>query len=195
MHYNGFMDISNDGYIAITAHYVNGETSKLCWVMLGCIEFHEKSLQQNIAHIITAVVSDNAANMRGAVRLPGCRSTSCFTHTLNLVVQANIAKISSKFGKVKVQQNISVGGTKKNESSANKTEAGRSSALKLHLQYVGENADDEECRHCNYCPRQDSPRSFSCRLVIIEKAVYILQSNGKLKFKVIIYCRIMEKHI
>ena len=39
---------------------------------------------------ITAVVSDNAANMRAGIRLTGWKQLPCFVHTLNLVVTDSI---------------------------------------------------------------------------------------------------------
>lgn len=36
---------------------------------------------------VEAIISDNAANILGAVRLGGWKYVSCFTHSLNLVVQ------------------------------------------------------------------------------------------------------------
>lgn len=31
--------IVNDGYIAVTAHFIDTETHKICTVMIGCVEF------------------------------------------------------------------------------------------------------------------------------------------------------------
>ncbi|CAG5000612.1 unnamed protein product [Parnassius apollo] len=97
---DAWTSIVNDGYIAITAHFIDTEINKLCTVMIGCIEFEErhtsenlksfleaKFLEWNIHRNVNVIVSDNAANVQAAVRLGGWRSLSCYTHTINLVVQ------------------------------------------------------------------------------------------------------------
>lgn len=104
----------NDGYIAITAHFIDTEMHKLCTVMIGCIEYEERHtsiniksfleatfLQWNINGYVNVVVSDNASNVLSAVRLGGWRSLSCYAHTINLVVQSSIREISDTVNRVK----------------------------------------------------------------------------------------------
>ncbi|XP_022836777.1 zinc finger BED domain-containing protein 1-like, partial [Spodoptera litura] len=111
---DGWKSITNDDYIAITAHYIDVDSHQLVSVMIGCINFdqshtsvnisdflRQKFTEWNIENNIGAIVSDNAANILGAVRIGGWRSVSCFAHSLNLVVQASIDKIAHILIKVK----------------------------------------------------------------------------------------------
>ncbi|CAH2207577.1 jg25847, partial [Pararge aegeria aegeria] len=111
---DGWRSVTNDDYIAITAHYIDPDTYKLCSVMIGCCNYneshtmvniseflHEKFCEWNIDYKITAVVSDNAANILGAVRIGGWRSVSCFAHSINLLVQNSLTTISETVTKVK----------------------------------------------------------------------------------------------
>lgn len=47
----------------------------------------------NISNIVTAVVTDNAANMIVAIRKTDWRHIACFAHTINLFVQKGIATL------------------------------------------------------------------------------------------------------
>ncbi|CAH0407647.1 unnamed protein product [Chilo suppressalis] len=111
---DGWTSTVNDGFIAITAHYIEQENSTIHSVMIGCINFeerhtsanlkdflHQKFVEWGIQHKIGAVVSDNAANIVGAVQLGGWRSIRCFAHCLNLVVQQSLISISATVTKVK----------------------------------------------------------------------------------------------
>lgn len=110
----GWTSITNDRYIAITAHYIDQESDKFNSVMIGCIHFEEwhtssnlseflksKFLEWGIENAIVAFVSDNTVNMLNAVRLGGWCSFTCFAHTINSVVQASVSKISDTIDKVK----------------------------------------------------------------------------------------------
>lgn len=103
-----------DGYVAITAHFIDTDTHKLCTVMIGCIEFEERHTslnlksfletkfeEWNIRQYVNVIVSDNAANILSAVRLGGWRSLSCYAHTINLVVQSSLDAISDTMRRVK----------------------------------------------------------------------------------------------
>ncbi|XP_037875893.1 E3 SUMO-protein ligase ZBED1 [Bombyx mori] len=111
---DGWPSIVNDGYIAITAHFIDHEIDQICSVMIGCINLEErhtsinlkdflqeKFIEWGIDRRIGAVVSDNAANIVGAVQLGGWRTIRCFAHSLNLVMQASIIKIEETIIKVK----------------------------------------------------------------------------------------------
>jgi len=50
---------------------------------------------------VTAIVSDNAANVTNAIQKTRYRQVSCFAHTLNLEVQNGLKDISSVIQKVK----------------------------------------------------------------------------------------------
>ncbi|XP_047028806.1 E3 SUMO-protein ligase ZBED1-like [Helicoverpa zea] len=104
----------HDGYIAVTAHFIDTETHKVCTVMIGCLEFEErhtsanlkgfleaKFQEWNISQFVNVIVSDNAANILSAVRLGGWRSLPCYAHTLNLVVQGSLDALSDTMDRVK----------------------------------------------------------------------------------------------
>jgi len=55
----------------------------------------------NIAHKVTAIVSDNAANVTSGIQKTNYRQVSCFAHTLNLAVQNGLKIISPITQKVK----------------------------------------------------------------------------------------------
>ncbi|XP_022827208.1 zinc finger BED domain-containing protein 1-like [Spodoptera litura] len=110
---DGWTSRNNDSYIAVVAHFIDEET-KLHSGLLGCINYNERHTSQNlckflkhimiewdISHKVTAIVSDNAANILAAVRLGEWRSISCFAHSLNLVVQEATKVISDVLGRVK----------------------------------------------------------------------------------------------
>lgn len=50
---------------------------------------------------ITAVVTDNAANMSATARLGGWKHLPCFPHSLNLIVQAGLKEVSETHRKSK----------------------------------------------------------------------------------------------
>jgi len=77
---DGWTSINNQHFIALTVHFINSET-KLCSRLLGCINYNERSTSQelatflmntvknwNIENKISAVVTDNAANIKAAVK-------------------------------------------------------------------------------------------------------------------------------
>lgn len=55
----------------------------------------------NISNKITAIVSDNAANITAAIRQGQWRGIGCFAHTLNLVVQGALAEVNDSIVKIK----------------------------------------------------------------------------------------------
>ncbi|XP_048478263.1 zinc finger BED domain-containing protein 4-like [Plutella xylostella] len=61
----------------------------------------EQFKEWDIGHKVGAIVSDNAANILAAIHLSDWRSVSCFAHTLNLIVQTALGCISEITGKVK----------------------------------------------------------------------------------------------
>lgn len=110
---DGWTSITNQSYIAVTAHFINSDT-KLTTVLLGCLNYNERHTSSNlmaflrqmaqdwrITHKITCIVSDNAPNILAAIRLGDWRSMSCFAHSINLAVQHSLSEIGDIVGKVK----------------------------------------------------------------------------------------------
>ena len=77
---DGWTSSNNESYIAITAHFIDGET-KLCSALLTCQANNDKHTSQNlcnflkdamvewnISHKVAAVVSDNTGNIIAVVR-------------------------------------------------------------------------------------------------------------------------------
>ncbi|KAM8709529.1 hypothetical protein ACLKA7_016349 [Drosophila subpalustris] len=96
----------NQKYVAVAAHFVNAENCTLRAHTLTCIDYSERHTKENLANFlrqvfvtweiankIAAVVSDNGANIVGAVKLGQWRSIPCFAHSLNLVVQKGLEAI------------------------------------------------------------------------------------------------------
>jgi len=55
--------------------------------------FKKKTIAEwDIANKVTAIDTDNAANIVGAVKQGDWRSIRCFAHTLNLVVQTSLLR-------------------------------------------------------------------------------------------------------
>lgn len=88
--------------MAVTAQFLN-ENVEFKSYCLDCTEFSDRHTAQNIGdrlneitrtwdinYKVTAVVSDNAANVIAGLRLAGYRHISCFAHSLNLVVQKSL---------------------------------------------------------------------------------------------------------
>ncbi|KAJ8882718.1 hypothetical protein PR048_014531 [Dryococelus australis] len=66
---NGWISRATTSYLAVPSHYILGETWALYSALLGCF----------------VCVTDNAANMKAAVRLTGREYLPCITHVLNLI--------------------------------------------------------------------------------------------------------------
>lgn len=99
--------------MAITAHFIEENTS-LKSFLLSCEEYSERHTSPNLCQYlqkvildfemfnkVTAIVSDNAANITSAISLGGWRGIGCFAHTLNLVVQSAIKDVNEIVMKVK----------------------------------------------------------------------------------------------
>lgn len=105
---DGWTSITHDGYIAVTAHFIDQHNDTLCSIMIGIVQFEEqhtaanlsafldtKFREWNISNKIGVIVSDNAANILSAVRVGGWRSIGCFAHTINLVVKSGLKSITN----------------------------------------------------------------------------------------------------
>lgn len=49
---DGWRLVTNDNYIAITAHYIDPDTYKLCSVMIGCCNYNESHTMVNISEFL-----------------------------------------------------------------------------------------------------------------------------------------------
>ncbi|XP_053686263.1 zinc finger BED domain-containing protein 4 [Sabethes cyaneus] len=96
---DGWTSIKNEGFYALTAHYID-KRGVLQAVLLECSSFHQRHTAENIAgwievvlirfsirYKVTAIVTDNAANMKDTATILKIRHLGCFAHTLNLIVQ------------------------------------------------------------------------------------------------------------
>lgn len=110
---DGWTSKTNTSYMAVTAHFINKNT-ELKSHLLACEEFGERHTADNltrflndvlagfeISNKVTAIVSDNAANITLAIRQGLWRGIGCFAHSLNLVVQAALKEIRDIVSKVK----------------------------------------------------------------------------------------------
>lgn len=110
---DGWTSVKNESFMGITAHFIN-EDALLQSVSLGCEMFDDKHTtnnlstylkntvkEWNIQYKITAVVSDNAPNIVGAIKKCNFRHVPCFAHSINLVVQSGLKEMSGVQKKVK----------------------------------------------------------------------------------------------
>ena len=96
---------STKGYMAITAHFLDSqmilrsrvlETRRItASTTAENISSELKSVMScwNIEEKVHAVVIDNVANMKAAIRILGKNHVPCFAHTLNLCVETAIDRI------------------------------------------------------------------------------------------------------
>ncbi|CAI6353002.1 unnamed protein product [Macrosiphum euphorbiae] len=110
---DGWTSINNTSFIAILAHFINSET-KLCSRLLGCINFNEKHTATELSvflkdvvrewkleNKISAVVTDNASNIKAAIRQTNWRHVSCFAHVLNIGIQNGLLQLQTVMKKIK----------------------------------------------------------------------------------------------
>lgn len=101
----------------MTAHYVSYDEVqiKLETVLLGCIEYSERHTVENLCDFlkfmledwklenkVTAIASDNAANIVEAVKKGNWRYIACLVHSINRAVQAALTHLNPVLIKVKV---------------------------------------------------------------------------------------------
>ena len=109
------MDLNYQSYIAITAHFIDS-AAELQSYFIGCFSYNERHTAQNIAtfmmeevtkwHLqnkVSAIITDNAANIVAAVRCINWRYFPCFGHIINLVVQGSLQCINKQVEKVKAK--------------------------------------------------------------------------------------------
>lgn len=105
---DGWTSINNESFTSITAHFIDNDTN-LNSNLLCCISYNDKHTAENLCQFlkekinewnltnkVTAVVSDNAANITAAIRLGQWRHLPCFAHNLNLIVQTSLKNNSTK---------------------------------------------------------------------------------------------------
>ena len=89
---------ATEGYITITAHFITN-TWKMRSVVLKTVHVNESHTSENIAAVLTQVTdewnvsakvhcatTDNANNIKRAIRINKWNHNACFAHTLNLIV-------------------------------------------------------------------------------------------------------------
>ncbi|XP_064488570.1 E3 SUMO-protein ligase ZBED1-like [Ornithodoros turicata] len=110
---DSWTSLNAESFIAVTAHFINSRC-ELKRVLLDCYRYDLRHTAENLAselkrilaewgifEKVTAIVSDNAANVTAAVRLCGWRHLPCFAHSLNLVVQSGVQEMGAVHSKVK----------------------------------------------------------------------------------------------
>ncbi|UYV73412.1 hypothetical protein LAZ67_10003097 [Cordylochernes scorpioides] len=104
---DGWTNINTTSFYAITAHFID-YTTKLNSILLECsekyiiVDFLGVTKKFKLDFKTVAVVTDNAPNIKAAIKTLGLPHLSCFAHSLNLVVQRSINEsIKSAVDKVK----------------------------------------------------------------------------------------------
>ncbi|XP_050546155.1 zinc finger BED domain-containing protein 6-like [Daktulosphaira vitifoliae] len=112
---DGWTSRNNQSFISITAHFIDPQDETLISsVLLGCNDFDEKHTGDNLAFFLsniinewnlsnklTVVITDNAANIKAAIRKCNWRWLPCFAHSINLTVQTSLKCIELTITKVK----------------------------------------------------------------------------------------------
>lgn len=99
--------------MAVTCHFID-QIFKTSTILLDCFVFHVRHTADNLAQELTGVaaewgisdkvvvcVSDNAANVKAAIRIVGWMHLPCFAHTINLVVRESLKAVQPVVDKVK----------------------------------------------------------------------------------------------
>ncbi|XP_063050592.1 E3 SUMO-protein ligase ZBED1-like [Engraulis encrasicolus] len=104
---------TTSSYLAVTCHFVDDDFQMKSY-LLDCFEFTERHTADNLAHQLTAIaeewgvaekvvacVTDNASNIKLAVRKTNWKHLSCFAHTLNLIVRGSLTVLDQTVESVK----------------------------------------------------------------------------------------------
>lgn len=107
----GWSSSQNESFLAVTAHYIRDGNLTSC--LLQCFKYDEAHTSVNLCTLlkevttnwtisdkVACVITDNANNMKGAIRLCKWKHIPCFAHSINLVVQKGIKCISGIIEKV-----------------------------------------------------------------------------------------------
>ena len=106
------------GYITVTCHFITEE-----WVLQSAVletaHVDEAHTSVNLASIlkqitdrweitdkVCCVVTDNASNIKGAIRIHKWNHLSCFAHTLNLIVSDSLRDTDEVASVIKLIKNI-----------------------------------------------------------------------------------------
>lgn len=111
---DGWTSLNNQSFWTVTVHFIDENTYTLESFLLGCTKFNERHTAENLAEFlkktivdwdinnkVSAVSSDNAANIVAAIKICGFRHIACFAHTLNLIVQEGLKTIKPVIDKIK----------------------------------------------------------------------------------------------
>ncbi|CAI6376400.1 unnamed protein product [Macrosiphum euphorbiae] len=104
---------NNQSFMSVTVHFINSDT-QLCSRLLGCFSFTERHTSDELSkfllsvvndwgleNMVAAAVTDNAANIKSAIKNNGWRHISCFAHVLNIAVQKGLESVHPIIAKVK----------------------------------------------------------------------------------------------
>lgn len=110
---DAWTSLKNENYMAVTVHFIDMSCQLKSYV-LQCTKFPERHTSENIKNClqntiknrglknkVAACTTDNAANITEAIRLCNWRHISCFSHSLNLVIQSSLQEINVTREKVK----------------------------------------------------------------------------------------------
>lgn len=110
---DGWTSLSNESFISVTVHFITKQW-ELMSCILTCVDYSESHTSQNMYDLLRNVctewgiiekvhfvVTDNASNMKAAIKLTNWFHIPCLAHTLNLIVQKGLHEIEEIRGKVK----------------------------------------------------------------------------------------------
>ncbi|XP_033254308.1 zinc finger BED domain-containing protein 1-like [Drosophila miranda] len=111
---DGWTSITNESYLAVTVHFIDEESTMLTSYTLACQAFEASHTAANLCSFlekivtewdlknkVAALASHNAHNIALAIRTGNWSQIRCFAHTLNLIVQKALDKMSSVRRKAK----------------------------------------------------------------------------------------------
>lgn len=110
---DGWTSKPNENYLAVTVHFFNNN-AELKSFLLECIQFNDRHTADNLAqelrriasdweitNKVVAATSDNANNIKAAIKINNWKQIPCFAHTLNLIVQTALKQIKVTTTKIK----------------------------------------------------------------------------------------------
>lgn len=166
--------ITTESYMAVTCHFI-GNDYTLSTALLDCFSFSERHTVDNLAEQlkkisedwsisekVVACVSDNASNIKAAIKNVGWKHLPCFAHTLNLVVKEGLKAIQPVVDKVKHTVEYFHRSTVANEKlKATQQQMGLAElrlkqdvVTRWNILYGGKICQSEGCHHCHTCPHQ-----------------------------------------
>lgn len=110
---------TNDAYLAITGHYIDGQDFSMKSVLLECVplegshtahmlsvEIKRVTDEWKVSDKVILSVSDNGANIRKALMDLGWKHFGCYAHTLNLAVSSALGSSEELNGLLTKARNI-----------------------------------------------------------------------------------------